>query len=282
MCAMTHLFVCYNAFTCVSWPAHYDWLFLFFSALIAVVQVSFVTQKSPIPTPKRRIHAQMCHNLRNMTDSSYLRICFMTHSVYIWLILYSYEYHDSFYIWVPWLIVPWAQGKDMPHVNVCHDSMTHMPGLIHSCAMTHSFVWRDSYIRVTWLIYRCDMMHWCAWQNSSYAWHDAFIRVTWLIHMCPMTHLHICHDSFIRAPWLIHMCVTWLIHTCDMTHPCARHDSIISVTRFIHTCDILVHTCDRLIRTCDILIHTCALTASHVCCDSFTCVPWFIRMCAMT
>jgi len=28
--------------------------------------------------------------------------------------------------------------------------------------------------------------------------------------------------------------------------------------------------------------HVCAMTRSHVCHDSFTCVPWLLHMCAMT
>ena len=54
-----------------------------------------------------------------------------------------------------------------------------VPWLIHTCAMTHSYVCHESFICVPWLIHMCAMTHSC---------------VPWLIHMCAMTHSYVCHD----------------------------------------------------------------------------------------
>jgi len=120
--------------------------------------------------------------------------------------------------------------------------------LIHTCAMTHSYVWHDSLICVTWLIPTCNM-------PRSYVWYDSFICVTrlpsmgWvrivgsfklqvsfaeyslfyraLLQKRPMilrsqlivATPYVWHDSFLH--------VTWLIHMCDMTHSYVWHDSFI-------------------------------------------------------
>jgi len=46
---------------------------------------------------------------------------------------------------------------DITHLYTCHDAFIHVPWLIHTRAMTHSYMW---------------MTH-------SYTWHDSFIRMTW-------------------------------------------------------------------------------------------------------
>jgi len=98
----------------------------------------------------------------------------------------------------------------VPSPKRCHDSFIHVPWLIHTCTMTHSYMYHDSSMHVTWLIHTCTMTH-------SYMYHEFFIHAPWLIHTCTMTHSYMYHDSFIHVPWLIHTCtkpktVPWRIH----------------------------------------------------------------------
>jgi len=117
----------------------------------------------------------------------------------------------------------------MSHTWMSHSTFLGVSCLMHTCAMTHSFL-RASH---TWLMARktyvtspictCAMTHF-------YVCHDSVLCVPWLIStcesdmtdgaqdMCVMPDLYVCHDSF--------LCVQWLISMCAMTHfyVRVRHD----------------------------------------------------------
>jgi len=141
---------------------------------------------------------------------------------------------------------------DMAHSYVRHDSLscvTYVCGMVGGQVtwrdMTHSYVRHDS--RNITDIHLCDSI-----------WSTSLQLLTWLVPIC-VTWLMA--PSLICAPWLIRMCVIWV----GQHHCSCWHDSFIYAWR------------DSLT-----IIRTCAMTHSHVCHDSFTCVPWLIHTCVIS
>jgi len=225
--------------------------------------------------------------------------CAMTH-VYIWHLLLMIKSRESHKLRSLRVMNSdyWGPRTQI----ICYASSVYMTWLLHMCDMTQSCGWHDSSTGVTWLTYTCVKTH-------SYVCHDSFSPVTWLIRTCAMTHsyvtrtwdvreslirvpwlIHICHiqrcdnDSFTHVTWLIHVCdtcVTWLIHVCDMTPSHMCHDSFTCVIWLIHT-SLMTHpyvshdifwSHFRIHIRVPRLTQMCAMTHSHVCNDSLTCVP---------
>jgi len=72
-----------------------------------------------------------------------------------------------------------------------------------------------------------------------------------------------CHDSF-------HSCVCH-----DSFHSCVCHDSF-------HSCVCHLNPCFPNWRVSTLMMRFQLVYYSHVCHDSFMCVPWLIHVCAMT
>jgi len=107
--------------------------------------------------------------------------------VLMWDMTHSYVWHDSF-ICETWLFVC-GVGVGL-----------HTLMLVLMCDMTHSYVWHDSFICVTWRIVSGGGVDSCATQGRQNIMRDeeevvlGYSRwcwcwcVTWLIHMCVMTN----------------------------------------------------------------------------------------------
>jgi len=152
---MTHWYVWYDSFTCMTWPIHM----------------------------RDMTHSYAWHD-SFICVTWLIQTCDMTHS-YVWhksfMNAHSYVWHDSF-ICVPWLIGMRVVLLDCLFVPG--------PRLIHICDMTHDWleldlcingdslhvtwaythVWQDSFKCVTWFLHVCDVTH-------SYEWHDSFTRI---------------------------------------------------------------------------------------------------------
>jgi len=60
------------------------------------------------------------------------------------------------------------------------------------------------------------------------------------------------------------VCMTWRGHVCDMTNTCMWRDVYVWCASYMSV-------------AC--LIHVCDVNHTHLCCESYICVTWFIRLC---
>jgi len=218
-------------------------------------------------------------------------MCAMTHS-YLW--------HDSL------MCVPWLEANSSPF------RMPVMSQTRIRCAMTHAYLWHvtntneschtfanASFVCVRWLGDTCAMTH-------AYVWHDSLIcglrfpdSHEGRIRIYDMTRGHVCHDSYMSVTCLVDTCamthslVTWLFDVCAMTQangtPLRMRVSSPIRMRCAMTHAYLWHdplTCvpwriDSFVCV-PWLIRMCAMTHSYVGHDSLICLPWLIRMCDMT
>ena len=179
----------------------------------------------------------------------------------------------------------YAQGQSALPSTAKHDSFTHVPWLLCTCAITHLCMRNDSH--APWPLY--------AWAVSlppflvlrrmtrSYICYGSFIYAPWLIYISARIHVRqdpcmyvqcqsalsspATHDSFIYMPWVIYM--------CDMTHSFMRHDSFECTMTLSYTLHLLI----RLVWSCDAcLVHMCAMTHWYMCHDSFIYALWISLM----
>jgi len=109
-CAMTHLHVSHNSFTCVLWLIHtgHGW---FIDAFMSRIHVT---------------HSSVWHDALTCV-SRLIHVCETSHS-YVWEDSFAYVSHDSF-IYVLCLLHFLCA---MTYSHVRHDSFTSAPWLIHS------------------------------------------------------------------------------------------------------------------------------------------------------
>ena len=104
--------------------------------------------------------------------------------------------------------------KSVP-VHVCHDSITSVPWLLRTCAMTHSHVFYDYFTRVGSIkvvthSYEVAMAH--MWMS-----HGTHVKESW--HTCGgvMVHTWMSHGTHVDKSW----------HTCEgvMAHMWMSHNT---------------------------------------------------------
>jgi len=228
MCAMTHLYVCQEAFVRVPWliDTCYDW----FIRVPWLICIFFACEKA---CPGRKgslgcVYVALCCRVLQC-----VAVCYnMLQCVAVCCnVLQCTAVYCS--------VLQWAAPPQKERGSK-----------VHTCAVTQSLMCHDALICVPLLVRTCVReRRTCVWERrharerrrlwGSCLYNVSLIRVPWLIRMCAMPHSYVCHDSFI--------CVSWLIHTRAITHSyyarwhshiyiCVCHDSFIRVPWLIHTC----------------------------------------------
>jgi len=194
------------------------------------------------------VHVIVTHSY--VCDVTCSHTCDMTRILPVVLLIYMHAYIES------WLI----------HYHTCN--MTHS----RTCTVTRNKQISTSHDPLFFLIH----------DSFIYVWRDSY-------HTRNVASLHVCILIIvlkIREMWLAQSSVPWLVShaerdcfTCMHTGNCTQNTC--DATRAWY--DLLKYVWHDSCQTrCMTYSCVCAVTHSHVCCDSFSCVPWFIHMCAVT
>ena len=127
----------------------------------------------------------------------------------------------------------------------------HATWLVHTRAVTHSYLWHDVSIRVI----RLERHVFVRVRHDSFIW----VRRS---HICGMTDSYVSHDPFIWVTWLMRDVFVRLRHAhsyMSQVEPCLWHDSIICVTslpydifvRVWHLCVTYLYVCDMARSACE-------------------------------
>jgi len=102
-------------------------------------------------------HSHVCHD-------SFIHVpwrihtCDMTHP-------YVCQHYSISFTYVTWLIHMCAMTRSLTRSYMCHDASVCVPTLLHTYLKVHStrcldsYMWRVSLTRVPWLVHTCAMTH---------------------------------------------------------------------------------------------------------------------------
>ena len=251
---MTHSYVWYDSFTCVTWLIHmwdmtdsYAWhdLFMCVTWLIYLFDMT---------------HSYTWHDLF-ISVTWLIHTCDMTHS-YVW--------HDSF-IYITWLI----HICDMTHSYMWHDSFISVTWLIHICDMgsihptCDSNVWHNSFTnegcwKRLWVEQAVADGQWLSRQmqhvrasvrelshvpcvNESCHTYEWVMSHIWMSHVTHMNESCHTYEWVMSHIWMSHVpCVNESCHTYEwvsprgshVLHSYVGHNSSICGTWLIHMWDV--------------------------------------------